>query len=126
MLLFKQYLIEVKKNIIRSYHGSGSEWDFNFGDIPKNEFQRRYFSSSSKKEARKYGPIIHVYNIDATHYKHVDWNEKLNKEKTIIGAMKKGHKGIIFHNHPDKDVTGKTHDEIISFDHNTINKQGYL
>lgn len=125
MKSFKQYLEEQK---IRAYHGSLKKWEWNPDDLPKNKFQRTHFSSPKKDEASKYGHHIHVQDIDTSEYKSIEYDPKKHgvKSKTINRAIRAGHKGIIFKNHPDKSGDfNNLHDEIITFDHTTINKIGY-
>lgn len=122
MISFKQYLTESK--IMRTYHGAQREWDWNEDELPRNKFQRRFFSSNRSDEAKRYGPVVHVQDVDTSEYKHV--NGDTNSRK-IDGAIRKKYKGIVFHNAADKDaVIPKHHTEVVTFDHKTVKKIGYL
>jgi hypothetical protein len=110
---------------MRTYHGASRKWDWNDDDLPKNKFQRRFFSSTKKAEARKYGKVIHHQDIDTTDYHHTDYIP-FKHEKIIMSSIRKGKKGVVFYNMPDQsgDDTNP-HTEVVTFDHNTVKKVGY-
>lgn len=122
MKTFKQFLNEQK---IITYHGAGRKWEWNEDELPKNKYQRRFFSSTKKSEARKYGKTIHKQEVDTTNYHHTEY-KPYKHTKTIMSSIKKGLPGVVFHNMPNKDGDeNDPHTEIVTFDHKTVKKLGY-
>jgi hypothetical protein len=123
MKSFKQYINEQK---VISYHGAGREWEWDENELARNKFQRRFFSSNKKSEAKKYGKIIHKQEIDTTNYHHTVYKSGQH-EKTIMKSIRKGLPGVVFHNMPNKDGDeNDPHTEIVTFDHKTVKKLGYV
>jgi hypothetical protein len=112
-------------NEMKTYHGAQRKWEWDENELARNKYQRRFFSSDKKSEAKKYGPIIHTQEVDTSEYHHTEYNP-YKHEKTIKSAIRKGIKGVVFHNMPNMEGDeNDTHTEVVTFDHNTVKKLGY-
>lgn len=108
----------VNETVIRTYHGTQSELKTDEGDLPRNRLQRRFFSTTKKDEAKKYGPNIYTHDIDTSDYLHYK-----GKQRSITDAIRKGYKGMVRYDAPDMDGNkDNPHTEIVTFDYNTIKR----